>query len=318
MECTHGQLCTWFADGLSGNDADSFADFYVTACCQVSAVALSADAVCRVAGQHRADLQSVIVLFNFRSLFVSDFHILLSDDFASLRVHDIFQRAASGDAVCQRFDQAVVFFDLHDFDAFAFIHAYTDDRNVSGQNLFSSISINDGACCKNNISAAVKSVFFKSLACEMNGQVMTHSVIIFLDSFSGAEVECLRFRFSISAWNNDSDGFNQMAVQEGDIVSIEGLALDEEDFTASAVDDVFIEYGSEECRFQAENGVLYIRTGCKDAFFTVEVQYLYVAVFFADDDVLGDIDETAGQVTGVCCTQCGIGQTLRAPWEDVK
>ncbi len=34
------------------------------------------------------------------------------------------------------------------------------------------------------------------------------------------------------------------------------------------------------------------------------------AVVFVDDDVLGDIHQAAGQVTGVCRTQGGIGQTF--------
>ncbi len=37
---------------------------------------------------------------------------------------------------------------------------------------------------------------------------------------------------------------------------------------------------------------------------------LGAAVLFAHDDVLGDVDQTTGQVTGFCGTQCGIGQTL--------
>ena len=35
-----------------------------------------------------------------------------------------------------------------------------------------------------------------------------------------------------------------------------------------------------------------------------------MAVLLADDDFLRDIDQTAGQVTGVSGTQSGIGQTL--------
>ena len=36
---------------------------------------------------------------------------------------------------------------------------------------------------------------------------------------------------------------------------------------------------------------------------------LGAAVLFAHDDILGDVDQTTGQVTGFCGTQCGIGQT---------
>ena len=34
------------------------------------------------------------------------------------------------------------------------------------------------------------------------------------------------------------------------------------------------------------------------------------AVFFVDDDILGDVDQAAGQVAGVCRAQRGIGQAF--------
>ena len=36
----------------------------------------------------------------------------------------------------------------------------------------------------------------------------------------------------------------------------------------------------------------------------------HAAVLLPDDDVLGDVHHAAGQVTGVCGTQSGIGQAL--------
>ena len=37
---------------------------------------------------------------------------------------------------------------------------------------------------------------------------------------------------------------------------------------------------------------------------------LGAAILFTHDDFLRDVDQTTGQVTGFCGTQCGIGQTL--------
>ena len=59
MEGTHGELCTGLAYGLSGDGADRFADSYDLAVCKVRAVALRAYAVLRLAGEHRAYLDTV-------------------------------------------------------------------------------------------------------------------------------------------------------------------------------------------------------------------------------------------------------------------
>ena len=49
---------------------------------------------------------------------------------------------------------------------------------------------------------------------------------------------------------------------------------------------------------------------CQTGAFADEVDAEYVAVIFADDDVLGNVDETTGQITRVSCTQCRIGQAF--------
>ena len=73
----------------------------MTAGSQVSAIAFSADAVSGAAGKDGADFELVVVFFDFSCLVIGDFFVLLSDDFAGVRVHHIFQRAAAGNAVCQ-------------------------------------------------------------------------------------------------------------------------------------------------------------------------------------------------------------------------
>ena len=55
VECSHGQLCTGFTDGLSCDDTNSFADVHRFICGQVSSVALSADTCSALAGHDGAD-----------------------------------------------------------------------------------------------------------------------------------------------------------------------------------------------------------------------------------------------------------------------
>ena len=56
MECTHGQLCAWFTNGLRGHDADRFASFRQLAGRHVAAIALAADAVGAFAGKRIPDI----------------------------------------------------------------------------------------------------------------------------------------------------------------------------------------------------------------------------------------------------------------------
>ncbi len=44
----------------------------------------------------------------------------------------------------------------------------------------------------------------------------------------------------------------------------------------------------------------------------------FAAVYLTDDQILGYVYQTSGQVTGVGCTQSRIGQTLRAPCAEMK
>ena len=312
MECTHGELGARFADGLGGDDAYGFADFYMAAGGQVSAVALSAYAVGGAAGEDGADFQLVVVLFDFRCLVIGNFFVLLSDDFTGVRVHHIFQRAAAGDTVCQGFDGLSVFFDLADFHAFHLVHADFDERDVGGKDDFRIFRGDFTACRQDHIAIPVYCVFFQFLSCEVDGEVVAHGSIVFGYGVGGAQVEgLLLFRFfAFGGGDDDLDFFHQVMVEEGHIVGVQGLALDEEDAAVSSVNDVFVKDSAQEMGFQGHNAVLHFRLGGNDALFPVEVQYLYVAVFFADDDVLGNVYQTAGEVAGVCRTECGVGQTF--------
>src|ERR1035441_4453427 len=59
MERTHGQLGTWFADGLGGDDADGLSALHQAAGGQVAAVAGHANAALGFAGEHRANLDAL-------------------------------------------------------------------------------------------------------------------------------------------------------------------------------------------------------------------------------------------------------------------
>lgn len=279
---------------------------------QVSAIAFSADAVSGAAGKDGADFELVVVFFDFSCLVIGDFFVFLRDDFAGVRVHHIFQRAAAGNAVCQGFDGLSVFFDLADFYAFHLVHTDFDERNVGGKNGFCSFRSDFGAFRKNQVSFAVIGVFFQFLSGKVDGEVVAHSPVVFGYGVSGAQVEGLLFFsfFAFSGGDDDFDFFYQMVVEKGHIVGVQGLAFHQKDVAVSSVNDVFVKDSSQKVGLQGHNAVLHFRLGSDDALFSVEVQHLYVAVFFADDDVLGNVDQTAGQVAGVCRTECGVGQTF--------
>src|SRR5262245_29475868 len=57
VEGAHRQLRAWFADGLRGDDADGFTEFYKIAGSQVATVTHRADAPAALACEHRANLE---------------------------------------------------------------------------------------------------------------------------------------------------------------------------------------------------------------------------------------------------------------------
>ena len=313
MECTHGQLCTWFADGLCRNDTYGFADFYVAACCQVAAVALSADAMSGVTGKNGTNLDGIVVLFNFFGLVIGNFFVLNCNNLAGFRIDNIFYWAAAADTVCQGFDKSAGFHNLGEFNAFGFIHTDIDNRNVAIDNSVSDFVSNDGSCREENISIQGKNVLFELLADEVGMHTMGNGLLVFFISslltqivayrFTGFEVFFFRLR-------NNGDGRNEMTVQCGDIGCIKYLALDDEDIAGTYIYYVLIQNGTEKFRLEVHNSLSGIFFGSNNCLFPFEVQNLNVAIIFTDDDILRYVDQTAGQITGVCGTQRGICQTL--------
>src|SRR5258706_14438088 len=59
MEGAHGEVCDGFADGLSGDDADGFAQFDHAAGSEIAAVTERANAAAGFPGEHRTDAHAV-------------------------------------------------------------------------------------------------------------------------------------------------------------------------------------------------------------------------------------------------------------------
>ncbi len=103
VEGAHGELGSRLADRLRRDDADGFAHVDGRAACQVAAVALGADAVLRLAGQCRADLDPLDAgcLDQFHIGFADEVAVW-KDELARLRVLDVFRRGAAENAHAER------------------------------------------------------------------------------------------------------------------------------------------------------------------------------------------------------------------------
>src|SRR5438128_9531944 len=86
MEGTHGQLRTWLADGLGGDDADRVADLDHASRAHVPTVAMLADPVSSFARQRRTQVQ----LWDFARGANRVAHLLVDDRVA--HGHDLARR----------------------------------------------------------------------------------------------------------------------------------------------------------------------------------------------------------------------------------
>ena len=93
MERAHRKLRSRLADGLSRDDADGLTDIDRFTACEITAIALAANAVWRFTGQRRADFHFLHArLFDHdRSGFVDDL-VALEQHVARFRVCDVFLR----------------------------------------------------------------------------------------------------------------------------------------------------------------------------------------------------------------------------------
>src|SRR6185312_10033796 len=103
VEGAHGELGARLADGLRRDDAGSLADVHGRAAGEIAPIALAADAVAEFARQHRthAHLLDVRGLDLVGDVF-GNLATALDDDFARIRVLDVFGRSTAEDAFGQR------------------------------------------------------------------------------------------------------------------------------------------------------------------------------------------------------------------------
>ena len=94
-------------------------------------------------------------------------------------------------------------------------------------------------------------------------------------------------------------GFNLSGDGFGDF-----FAGSDDEFTGGGVDDVMHRHTTEDSFAQRGDDLVAVLEG------TADETAKRAAVFFGDDDVVGDIDETASEVTGVGGLQGGVGKTL--------
>ena len=117
VESTHGELRAGFADGLSGDDADRFAEFDHAARGEIAAIAQGANTATRFAGEHGTnanafDTGSLNLIGELFGDFLVDF-----DDNSAFEILDAFQRNTANNAVAKRFDFDTSFDDGLDEDA---------------------------------------------------------------------------------------------------------------------------------------------------------------------------------------------------------
>ena len=117
MEGPHGELRAGLADGLRCDDAHSLADIHQVSCGHIRAIALGADAVLTLAGEHRADIylfdsgrRNAVCRNTVDQLIGSDNH------FVRLGIADLVDGNAAPDPVGQGFHHAAAVAQIGDPD----------------------------------------------------------------------------------------------------------------------------------------------------------------------------------------------------------
>ena len=92
------------------------------------------------------------------------------------------------------------------------------------------------------------------------------------------------------------------------IVCGEDMSFRQNDFSGTSIDDISSQYTAD--NLICHEGDSLTGGTSQTGPFTHQIDTKDIAVFFTDDDILGNIDKTTGQITRVSCTQCRIGQTF--------
>ena len=110
MEGTHRELRARLADRLRGDDSDRLAQVDEMPAAEVASVALDADALARLAGEHRANLDPLDAgVFDFLDLVLVDHLVGLHQHFVGERIADVFERDAAEHAIAEAFDDLAAF-----------------------------------------------------------------------------------------------------------------------------------------------------------------------------------------------------------------
>ena len=103
MEGTHGELRTWFTDGLRRDDADGHSLLNRLTGGEVHAVAATADAACGLARERTANMHGVDAkIFDLAGNDVRDDLVLANNFATSTQIDDRLQGSAAADLVLQR------------------------------------------------------------------------------------------------------------------------------------------------------------------------------------------------------------------------
>ena len=135
MECTHGQLCTRFTDGLSSNDTDCFTNLNGFPCCHVCTVTFCTNTILTFTCKDCTDLHCIQWFTVFVNRFFHDSfctlrcdHVICFDDDISILVFQIFTRESSCDTLLQTFDFFISVhecFYIHSRNLFSFCRTIT-------------------------------------------------------------------------------------------------------------------------------------------------------------------------------------------------
>lgn len=105
MERSHGQLCTGFTDGLSGDNANCLTDVNRSTASQITTVTSGTNAVFGFASQNRTDFNLFDTGFfnNFNIVFVNQL-AFLNQNLTGFGMNDVFLNGTSQNSLADGYD----------------------------------------------------------------------------------------------------------------------------------------------------------------------------------------------------------------------
>ena len=310
MEGSHGQLGTRFADGLGSDGADGFAHFHLLGGGQVAAVAGTADPKVGFAGQYGTDLHFFPQVSDHIGHVFGDVVVDMVDDLAVF-VSNVFGQGTAHQTVTERFQHRALVFAGGDGFHIDTIHFVVPDfqflHSPVFQDLFDHVSGELVAGFGQDFILFVDNVFFHLFVQEVMGHVFPEGSLDFV--FRHVDGQSFRFFAAFLVSRIQAD-FQDMGGHETIVHFFRHHRIG---FGQDGIPFRIHHAGSQ----GTANGIVlqFMLAGTQDGFaepcpFPDQIHAGHVAVVFPDDNVLGHVYQTAGQVTGVSGTQCGIGQTF--------